>query len=393
MPQPEPIAPLPPPRPAPRPGPREGNERRLLSLLRRQGALPGAEIARQSGLSAQTVSVILRRLEEDGLVARGAPQRGRVGQPSVPMSLDPDGAFFLGLKIGRRSSEMVLIDFLGRPRGRRLQRHAAPDPEATLDFADAAIAALTGSLPPALRPRVEGLGIAAPSRLWDWAADPGAGRAALEAWRGRDLRADLAARHAVPVYLENDATAACGAELVFGRTPLPEDFLHATIGSFVGGGLVLGGALQAGRRGNAGALGSMPVLDATGRRVQLIDLASLAALERALLAEGLPAEGLWQSPEAWDLPAALLARWTEGAADALAQALVAALSVVDVEALVIDGWLPASLRQRLVVATDAALARQNLAGLERPRILAGSLGPEARALGAAALPLAARYLA
>lgn len=70
MPQPEPIAPLPPPRPAPRPGPREGNERRLLSLLRRQGALPGAEIARQSGLSAQTVSVILRRLEEDGLVAR-----------------------------------------------------------------------------------------------------------------------------------------------------------------------------------------------------------------------------------------------------------------------------------------------------------------------------------
>ena len=57
------------------------NERLVLSLVRRHGALSKADIARRTGLSAQTVSVIMRALEKEGLLARGAPIRGRVGQP------------------------------------------------------------------------------------------------------------------------------------------------------------------------------------------------------------------------------------------------------------------------------------------------------------------------
>ena len=48
------------------------------------------------------------------LVNAGVPVRWRIGQPSVPMALDADGAFFLGLKIGRRSADLMLVDFLGR---------------------------------------------------------------------------------------------------------------------------------------------------------------------------------------------------------------------------------------------------------------------------------------
>ena len=69
-----------------------------------------------TGLSAQTVSVIMRALEQEGLLLRGEPVRGRIGQPSVPMSLDADGAFFVGLKVGRRSADLTLIDFMGRVR-------------------------------------------------------------------------------------------------------------------------------------------------------------------------------------------------------------------------------------------------------------------------------------
>ena len=64
------------------------NERLILSLIRRLGSVPKAEIARLTGLSAQTVSVIMRELEADGLVLKRDPQRGRVGQPSVPFQLD-----------------------------------------------------------------------------------------------------------------------------------------------------------------------------------------------------------------------------------------------------------------------------------------------------------------
>lgn len=373
-------------------GMRQGNERLVLTLLRRHGPLPKAEIARMTGLSAQTVSVIMRALEDEGLLARGTPQRGRVGQPSVPMALAAEGAFFLGLKIGRRSSEMVLVDFLGRIRDRRIRRHDWPTPEAALDFANSAARELTETLPPALRPRIAGMGVALPFRLWDWPDSLGAPTRTMGAWRECDLRAALAARHGIEVFLENDATAACGAELVFGTTPLPADFLHAYVGFFVGGGLVLESRLFPGRRGNAGALGSLPVRGADGGTVQLLDRASTARLEAALLAEGLPADGLWSTAEAWDIPERLLTLWIEDAAEGLAQAAVAALALLDIEAMVIDGWMPGAIRQRLVAATDRAFRRQDRAGLEPLRLIEGSLGPDARPLGAAALPLAARYL-
>ena len=52
-------------------GMRAYNERLVLSLIRQTGALAKAEIARRTGLSAQTVSVIMRALEADGLLLRG----------------------------------------------------------------------------------------------------------------------------------------------------------------------------------------------------------------------------------------------------------------------------------------------------------------------------------
>ncbi|MBN8931857.1 MAG: winged helix-turn-helix domain-containing protein, partial [Rhizobium pusense] len=52
-------------------GVRAYNERLVLSLVRRHGGLSKAEIARLCGLSAQTVSVIMRSLEKDGLLIRG----------------------------------------------------------------------------------------------------------------------------------------------------------------------------------------------------------------------------------------------------------------------------------------------------------------------------------
>ena len=87
-------------------GLRDYNERLLLSMLLRNGPMPGSDLARLAGLSSQTVSVILRKLEIVGLLERGEPHRGgRVGKPSVPMGLAPKGVLSFGLKIGRRSSE------------------------------------------------------------------------------------------------------------------------------------------------------------------------------------------------------------------------------------------------------------------------------------------------
>ena len=239
-------------------GMRAHNERLVLSLLRRRGPLAKADIARISGLSAQTVSVIMRALEADGLLFKGDPVRGKVGQPSVPMQLAPEGAYFFGLKVGRRSVDLVLTDFLGRVLHRRMQVHSHPMPDVTVRFAHEKIAELLAQLTPDQVKRVAGLGIAMPFFLWNWAQTLGVPEENMASWRVADIRAEIAALFDFPVFLQNDASAACGAEVVFGPADAPRDFLYFYVGYFIGGGIVLNGALYSGG-GNAAALGPLPV--------------------------------------------------------------------------------------------------------------------------------------
>src|SRR5580693_3895460 len=146
------------------------NERLILSLARRFGRLSKIEVARMTGLSVQSTSAIMNRLQADGLLRREAPMRGRVGQPTVPFSLDPEGAFSLGLKIGRRSCDLLLIDFVGAIRERAHETFPYPQPGATLDFVARALPKLAGSLTSRQRRRLVGLGVATPFYLWNWGA-------------------------------------------------------------------------------------------------------------------------------------------------------------------------------------------------------------------------------
>lgn len=373
-------------------GMRAHNERLVLTLLRRYGAQPKAQIARMTGLSAQTVSVIMRGLEVEGLLVKGDPVRGRVGQPSVPIDLAPEGAFFFGLKVGRRSLDLVLTNFLGQVVARRQTRHHHPTPDATLDFARRSVAEIAAALTATERPRISGLGIAIPFQLWDWADAIGAPRAEMDAWRTRDIRAELAGMLDMQVYLQNDASAACGAELVLGSHDLPANFLHVFIGYFIGGGVVLNGSLFTGSSGNAGALGSVPVPDRAGTSRQLIEVASLATLEEMLVRSGGAPDALWASPQDWRVDAGVLADWIDRSAGGLAHAIVAACAVIDFEAVLIDGWMPGAVRARLVERTAERYGGMNTAGLLAPVIRAGTVGPDARALGAACLALSERFL-
>lgn len=374
-------------------GMRDHNERVVLSLVRQHGSLSKSDISRMTSLSAQTASVIMRQLEKDGLLERGEPQRGKIGQPSIPMSLNPDGAYFLGLKIGRRSAELVLIDFLGKVRAMAQLSYDYPTPDNTIGFAREAIDAARGKLTKAQDARIAGLGIAIPFELWNWTENVGAPSSAMEGWRQRDIRAELQALYGFPVYLQNDASSACGAELVFGKIGALRDFIYFYIGAFAGGGIVLNGRLHVGQTGNAGALGSMPVPGPEGTPVQLIDTASLAVLERQIKVDGKDATFLWSSPEDWAGQSPDHRRWLEGASRGLAYAIVSAAAVIDFEAAIIDGWIPQPIRRQLVEATRSAMTAIDIEGLQVPAIREGTVGIHARAIGGASLPLSERFLA
>ncbi len=373
-------------------GMRAYNERLVLSLVRQVGPLAKSQITQMTGLSAQTVSVIMRALEADGLLEKGAPVRGKVGQPSVPMNLRHDGAFFLGLKIGRRSIGLVLTDFMGRVVDRISHYGGYPSPDGVVHFTREAMAALLSKLPEDHRARVAGLGIALPFQLWDWAGMVTAAPVEMEDWRNRDIAADLAGICAFPVFLCNDASAACGAELVFGDQDRPQDFLYFFVSYFVGGGLVLDNTLYTGKTGNAAALGSLPVTALDGSLRQLVDVASLVRLEQALVSAGGNRDEIWGSLSAWHLPADLLDAWLDEAANGLAQASLSASCLIDFSCVLIDGSLPVAVRADLVERTSARLAQLSLTGIETPAVREGSVGSDARSLGAASLPLSERFL-
>jgi predicted NBD/HSP70 family sugar kinase len=370
------------------------NERLALSLIRRNGSLAKAEIARLTGLSAQTISVIMRQLEADGLVQKEAPQRGKIGQPSVPFSLNPNGALFLGLKIGRRSSDLVLIDFLGRPLQSLHEPYRYPSPAGVLDFSTRAIETLVAALPRRSRSRISGIGIAAPFELWNWEEQIGAPRSVLDGWRSFDIKEEIGRISPWPVYFCNDATAACGAELVLGNPKHYLDFLYFFIGSFVGGGVVLNGSLYPGRTGNAGALGSLPVPAGVVRGVisqQLIRSASIYVLEEHMKSAAREPSVLSRSPDDWNGVGRELDRWIEQVSASLAAATVAAISVIDFEAVIIDGAFPAEVRRRIVEGTAAAIDRFDRQGLSPVTIAEGTIGSGARAIGGACLPLLASF--
>ena len=371
---------------------RDHNERLVLSLVRRHGNLAKSEIARRSGLSAQTVSVIMRALEKDGLLLRGEPQRGKVGQPSIPMRLDPDGVFSVGLNIGRRSADLVLVDFLGQKRMAISTTFAYPTPSAITTFAVNGINKLFEKLTPKERERIAGIGVSMPFELWNWAEKVGAPEDQMDAWKDFDFQTELTKITNLPVIVQNDATSACGAELVFGRGAELSDFVYFFIGTFIGGGVVLNHSVYSGRTGNAGAFGPMPVMNNDGKTTTLIDHASVYTLEMRLKAEGVDLSPLLREPEEWHSLGPVLDEWIDNTARHLASAIVASCSIIDFQAAVIEGAFPTDIRKRIVDSIKMEMAKLDTRGISDPVVLEGIVGRGARALGGASLPLFSRYL-
>ena len=371
---------------------RAHNERLILSLIRRHGELSKTEVSRLSGLSAQTTSVIMRTLEAGNLVKRGTPVRGQIGQPSVPMSINPEGAFFYGLSLGRRNTELILTDLTGQVRETIQQEYEYPTPAGAISFVRSGIKSINAKLNRTERHRISGLGIAIPFDLWAWTDRAGVPATVYEAWRDADIQKELSKWLKIPIYAQNDATAACGAELFLGPPREAQDILYFFVGWFVGGGIVLGGSLYNGRSGNAGALGSVLVPYRDGSVGQLLQVASLSLLEKALNQRDIDSSVFWTSPESWGEIENKTGEWLAQAADGLAHAIVSACSVIDFELVVIDGWLPNTVREKLVLATNARLNAVVSDGLRLPPVTAGSVGVHATAIGAACLALRKRFM-
>jgi predicted NBD/HSP70 family sugar kinase len=379
-------------------GLRQFNERVVLQAIRLHGASPKAEIARLTHLTPQTVQLIIGRLEADDLVRKLAPLRGKVGQPSVPMALNPDGAFSIGVVIGRRRMDMLLIDFVGQVRERLSLDYSFPDPQTLFDDIATRLRQLRRGLKPALRPRLQGIGVAAPLSIGGWRELLDLEPEIAQRWARVDLHERAAALGdavGLPVEVVKDTAAACVAELVAGRGHSLRSFLYIFVDTFIGGGLVLDSHRFEGVHGNAGAIGSLPLgltRGADRQPAQLLSVASLFRLE-ALYAAGGLATDAWHDARAftkrWQ---PLTESWLAESGDAIALAINSAACLLDIDAVIVDGSFSREMLAALLEGTAPALDRYSWEGVSRPQVLAGTVGSDARAIGGAMLPLHAAFV-
>lgn len=371
------------------------NERVVLQAVRLHGSLAKADIARVTHLTPQTVQIIIARLEAEDLVRKLEPVRGKVGQPSVPMALNPDGAFSIGIKIGRRSMDMLLVDFCGQVRERTSLAYPFPDADTLFDEIEVRLESLVKTLPAKLRSRLHGVGIAAPLSLGGWQTLLGISPDKAAQWANIDIRQRVSTMTHLPVEFVKDTAAACVAELVAGRGRSIKSYLYVFVDTFIGGGLVLDSQLRGGLHGNAGAVGSIPLglgqADAGSPPGQLLSVASLFNLEARYRALGLDASATTDERALLDPWRVSTRAWLHDAGPAVALAVNSAACLLDLEGVIVDGSVSRELLDALLNEVASALDLYDWEGVTRPTVLAGTIGPDARAIGGALLPLYANF--
>jgi glucokinase len=227
---------------------------------------------------------------------------------------------------------------------------------------------------------VAALGVAVPG-LVDEAH--GVARAAVNlGWRDVPLRDRLRARCGLPVAVAHDVRAAARAEGALGAARGCRDWLLITLGTGVGGAVVVGGRPLAGAHGAAGELGHVVVRPegppcACGARGCVEVFASAGGIERRY-GSGDSAKTIAGRAAAGEERASTI--WRE-AIDALAAGLATAVMLFDPERIVVGGGL-AGAGPTLLEPLAAALSDQ-LTVTDAPPIAPAVLGPEAGCHGAA----------
>ena len=328
------------------------NQTVILDTIRRtRDGVSRVEIAQQTGLSAQTVSNVSRRLLDAGIVVEGGQKINGVGKPRTILRLDPSGCFAIGVHIDPAVITYVILDLDGRVVASASTRTPSDvSPERVIDGMSESIESLIVDSG-VERARILGVGIAAPGPVdldRGVVLDP----PLLEGWHVVALRDALAEATGFLVLLEKDVTAAAVAELWTSKAHERDDFMFFYYGTGVGVGLALGHEVVRGATKNSGDAGHIivdadgPVCSSCGRRGCLGDSIMPRRLVDLAVARGVlaAADGPLSVDDGLAQLATLAAGGDAGAtrildevADRVAVAVVTIANLLDLDRVVFGG--------------------------------------------------------
>jgi predicted NBD/HSP70 family sugar kinase len=365
------------------------NQRVTLHAVRVNGPVTRSELALKTGLTPAAIANITNRLLRDRLILRAGRLHGARGQPATKFVINPDSCFSIGLNVDRDHVTLVVLDFVGKVRARASREIHFAKPATVRIFFQRSIGQLLAKAGIA-RTRLIGVGVAFPdditrAHLPDQPAD----YAAWASVRIDDLIRDVLG---IPVFIENDAAAAAIGEMQFGSGHRYRSFFYLLVTAALGGGLVADGSYFRGANGRSGEIGWLRSRSGTGEDSQLQNIVSLSCLYSRLAEQGFRVatpRGLMRLEPSARL---IVDRWIHESTEALVSSFVAINCLINPEAILIGGRLPAALVDRLAASLNhrmAAFATQIPAIAPVARALTSDDAP---AVGAAILPFSFRLL-
>jgi len=269
------------------------NEAVVIDAVRRApGGLSRVEISEQTGLSAQTVSNIVRRMLEAGLLLERDRIAQGLGKPRTPLVLHPTGRYAIGVHLDPLVTTLVVVNLVGE-----VAAHQQRPTRADADPGEI-LAAIADDVPGLLAEagvsldQVSGIGFASPGPV-DTASGMVLDPPHLPRWRDVRVSDDLGERVGLPVVLDKDVVAAVVGERWRGATLGQANSMFLYLSTGIGVGVAVDDVILRGSTGNAGDIGHMVVDDQgplceCGRRGCIgVTLSPAALVERAVAAGAL----------------------------------------------------------------------------------------------------------
>jgi predicted NBD/HSP70 family sugar kinase len=369
---------------------RELNERIVLSLLRQEGRISRAELARRSNLSRSTISSIIATLLAADLVRETGIGDSHGGRRPILIEFNYQSAFVIGVELGNTTLTILLTDLAANV----LRRAQVP-----FDIAEgpsACVAALAGQIDQLLdaaqiaRAKIVGVGIGVPGPL-AYATGRPVAPPVMPGWHDAPLRKMLEDALGMRVFVENDANLGALAEHRWGAAQGWNNVAYLYLGSVgIGCGLILDGRLYRGDIGSAGEIGHLMIEEdgpacRCGAYGCLEAIAGAPAILRRAQAIGLScrqADDVVRLAQAGDDRAIAL---LESTGEYLGIAIANILNMINPGCVVVGGAL-AGAGELLLRALRKTLSRRGLAiAVDHVAIMPGQLGWEVVAIGAVSI--------
>jgi len=360
------------------------SERMILDIVRRHRAISRAAIASETDLAQQSIHRLVEQLIGRGLLRAGEPVKNGRGQPSPRIELVREAAYTIGISVNTDSMALCLAD-LGC---NVVEEILIPTPplqrEASLDRLKNEITQIL-KRNKVRRNRVIGIGFAMTGFFVGGRSQVNAPEP-LQDWSLINLAPILEARFKLPVWIENNATTAAIGESLLGAGLWARNFFYLSFNYGFGGGAIIDGKPHFGSHGNAGEMTIFTDEEAERRP-------ALQYLIQELRANGVDVDSVEDLRCRFDPTWPGVETWITRTLPALDRVINSVAGLVDPEAIVFGGQLPPELGKMLIERARFWEKHRYGVAPPRPKLVLGEASGNATVIGAALVPLRARFFA